>query len=264
MANRDSKSELLPVYLVLDTSFSMQDEDGRFSAALSFLPKLLSAMTDSAYLSDKIRVEVITFDSEARVDFALGGLNEVEKWIIHNRKNPIIPDGESTCYGKAFEKLASEIQIGVKQIQSEKFGDFYYKSYRPVVFFITDGEPNDEVSERNNAYEKLTNRNFEYRPNIICVGVGEAKPEDLLEYGAGAYNSPTGSYITGNEKLVIVPRDGVMPAKALGAIVPALVASIVQSISKASIMGAPGGVSDIFGPESTIFDGIDFDDDDDE
>ena len=258
MLYQNSKYALLPVYLVLDTSYSMKDEDGRFSAALSFLPKLLSAMTDSASLSDKIRVEVITFDKEARVDLALGGLNEIEEWIIHNKKNPIVPDGECTCYGKAFEKLASEIQIGVRQIQTERVGDDNYKSYRPVVFFITDGEPNDEAFERNKSFERLTNKNFEYRPNIICVGVGEAKPDDLLEYGAGAYNSPTGSYITGNEKLVIVPRNCALPAKALGAIVPALVASIVQSITKASNMCETSGVSDIFGPQDDIFENIDW------
>jgi uncharacterized protein YegL len=51
MSENNSKYALLPVYLVLDTSYSMQDADGRFNAALSFLPKLLSAMTDSASLS---------------------------------------------------------------------------------------------------------------------------------------------------------------------------------------------------------------------
>ena len=261
MPNSDSKYALLPVYLVLDTSYSMRDEDGRFNAALNFLPKLLSAMTASAALSDKIRVEVITFDKEARVDLALGGLNEVEDWIVRNKMNPIVPDGDCTCYGRAFEKLASEIKMGVRQIQSGKIGDDSYKAYRPVVFFITDGEPNDEALKRNKSFEKLTDRNFEYRPNIICVGVGDAKPEDLLEYGAGAYNSPTGSYITGNEKLVIVPRDGALPAQALGAIVPALVASIVQSIAKASGMGVTSGVPDIFGPQDDIFEDIDWGDD---
>ena len=261
MSERDSKYALLPVYLVLDTSYSMQDEDGRFDAALSFLPKLLSAMTDSASLSDKIRVEVITFDEDAKVALALGGLNEVEEWIVRNKKNPIVPDGDSTYYGKAFDKLASQIQIGVRQIQSEKVGDDGYKAYRPVVFFITDGEPNDEQSARNKAFDNLTNPKFEYRPNIICVGVGDAKQEDLIAYGAGRYNSPTGSYITGNEKLVIVPRDGALPSQALGAIVPTLVASIVQSFGNATNFGDISGVPDLFGPQDDIFDEIDWGDD---
>ena len=199
MAVQDSKYALLPVYLVLDTSYSMQDGD-KFSAALSFLPKLLSAMTESSSLSDKIRVEVITFDEEARVDLSLGGLNEVEEWIIRNKKNPIIPDGSCTYYGKAFEKLRSEIQVGVRQIQSETMENEHYKAYRPVVFFITDGVPNDEQSDRNIAFSQLTDSNFEYRPNLICVGVGDANQDDLIEYGAGRYNSPTGSYIVGNDK----------------------------------------------------------------
>jgi hypothetical protein len=127
--------------------------------------------------------------------------------------------------------------VGVRQIQSEKVGEDSYKAYRPVVFFITDGEPNDEASERNKAFERLTNQNFEYRPNIICVGVGGALYEDLVGYGAGRYNSPTGSYITGNEKMVIVPRDGALPSQALSAIVPTLVASIVQSFGNAANMG---------------------------
>jgi hypothetical protein len=206
-------------------------------------------------------VEVITFDKEARVDLALSGRDEVEDWIVRNKKNPIIPDGDSTFYGKAFEKLASEIQVGVRQIQSEMIGDESYKAYRPVVFFITDGEPNDEQSVRNKAFASLTNQSFEYRPNIICVGVGDAKHEDLIAYGAGRYNSPTGTYITGNEKLVIVPRDGALPSQALGAIVPTLVASIVQSFGNATNFGDISGVPDLFGPQDDIFDEIDWGDD---
>ena len=165
--HEDTSYALLPVYLVLDTSYSMQDEDGRFHAALSFLPKLLSAMTDSAALSDKIRVELITFDQDARVNLALGGLSEVEAWIVRNKKNPIVPDGEYTYYGKAFDKLASQIQVGIRQIQGEKIGEYSYKAYRPVAFFITDGEPNDGAPERNKAFDRLTDPNFEYRPNIV-------------------------------------------------------------------------------------------------
>ena len=260
MTNQDSKYALLPVYLVLDTSFSMQDGD-KFNAALSFLPKLLSSMTDSSSLSDKIRVEVITFDMEARVELSLGGLDEVEEWIVRNKKNPIVPDGRYTYFGKAFDKLRTEIQVGVRQIQSETIGNESYKAYRPVVFFITDGEPNDESSIRNNSFAQLTDKNFEYRPNLICVGVGDAKHEDLIEYGAGRYNSPTGSYTTGNENMVIVQKDGTLPSQALGAIVPTLVASIVQSFGNAANMGDSGGVPDLFGPQDDLFEDIDWGDD---
>ena len=256
MMNRGSKYALLPVYLVLDTSYSMED-DNKFDAALSFLPKLLSCMTGSSSLSDKIRVELITFDDEARVELALGGLNEMEKWMLHNKKDPIMPKGDATYYGKAFEKLKSRIQLGVRQIQDEKIGDDNFKAYRPVVFFITDGAPNDIASVRSEAYAKLTSQNFEYRPNIVCVGVGEAKHEDLAGYGAGRQNSPTGAYITGNDRLVIVPRDGILSSTALNAIIPALVTTIVKSFNNSAHLDNFSGVPDLFGTQDDLDDLID-------
>ena len=260
MSNQDSRLAILPVYLVLDTSYSMQDE-GKFNAALSFLPRLLSCMTGSSSISDKIRVEVITFDEDAKVVLPLGGIDEVEEWIIRNKETPIVPHSDSTYYGKAFEILRTEIQVGVRQIQSQTLGNVNFNAYRPVVFFITDGEPNDELSDRGNAFTQLTDKNFEYRPNLICVGVGDIKREDLVEYGAGRYKSPTGSYITGNESLVIIPKDGTLPAQALGAIVSTLVASIVQSFGNAANVGDSGGVPDLFGPHDDLFDNIDWGED---
>ena len=154
MPTQDPKYALLPVYLILDTSYSMQDGD-KFNAALSFLPKLLSSMTDSATLGEKIRVEVITFDEDARVELSLGDINELEDRIVRNKKNPIVPNGDCTYYGKAFEKLYSQIQVGVRQIQSKTVGGDSYKAYRPVAFFITDGEPNDEQSARKRRSRSL-------------------------------------------------------------------------------------------------------------
>jgi len=234
------KHYILPIYLVLDSSSSMLEDD-RFRLALNFVPKIFSAMIDSATLSEQVRVEIITFDEGARVNLPLGGLNELEEWLINNKKHPIIPDCPRTFYGKAFEKLKSEIQLCVRQIKNTE-----RKIYRPVVFFITDGRPNDEWAERELAFTQLTSKNFEYRPNIVCVGVGEVQREDIAEYGAGRYQSPTGFYITKNEKLVIVPKDGVLTSHALKAIVPVLVASIVHSFNDISNVSGSDEVIDIF------------------
>jgi hypothetical protein len=94
--------------------------------------------------------------------------------------------------------------------------------------------------------------------------VGEAKREDLLEYGAGRYNSPTGSYIIGNKDLVIVPRDGTLPSEALNSIVPALVTSIVQSFGSTASIDGTSGVLDLFGLQDDIFEDIEVDWGDDE
>ena len=234
MPNEESRLALLPTYLVLDTSASMSPTyGGAFPEAFNFLKVLLVEMNKSAVVADKLRVEVITFDEEANVVFPLGDRDQLRRWIEEKENNPIEPEGDWTRYSKAFAKIREEIENGVQQIRAEVFNNGaqaeHYKTYRPVVFFITDGAPNDFEDERVKEFNKLTNETFESRPNIICVGVGNAKLDDLKDYGAGKYKKD--KYTVGNTNYVLVAKDGVMPAKALSSIIPALVASIVASVN---------------------------------
>ena len=247
--DNESRYALLPAYLVLDTSVSMS-EDNAFESAFEFLPRLLSEMNKSAVVNDKLRVEVITFDEDAKVVFPLGTRDELKNWLEDKERAPITPSGNWTKYGAAFEKLREEIELGVRQIRSENYEGEYFIAYRPVVFFITDGDPNDDVNDRNAAFARLTDAGFKARPNIVCVGVGKATMEKLKDYGAGRYESPGGGYATGNGKLALVSKDGVSPAAALGIIIPALVQSIITSIGSARASGGAGdgdGMEDPFG-----------------
>lgn len=263
MNENDKRIALLPTYVVIDTSVSMIEAEA-FDAAFDFLPKLFAQMNKSAVVADKLRVEVITFDQTAQVVFPLGTREELKTWLDEKEKNPIQPDGNSTNYGEVFKKLRIEIEEGVQQIESESYIDENYTenytAYRPVVFFITDGHPNDKISERNNAYAKLTDIGFKARPNIICVGVGEAKIDDLKGYGAGSYKSSSGKYSTANSKLVLVSRDGVSPAVALSEVIPALVQSIVTSIAGLNVTSSEedNEYANIFNGDD-IFEDIDFD-----
>ena len=219
---------LLPTYLVLDTSASMTLGNA-FGAAFDFLPQLLDEIDKNAAIADKLRVEVITFDDGAHSVFPLGTSQALATWLKEKKQSPIIPDGDRTNYGDAFRCLRQQIEKGVAQIRSDTYNGNPYKAYRPAVFFITDGAPNDDAGSRDKAFRELTDPSFYSRPNIICVGVGSAKPEDLAEYGAGRYGSDT--YTVGNRKLVLVAKDGVAPSAALRTIIPALVSSIVSSIN---------------------------------
>jgi uncharacterized protein YegL len=244
---QESRFALLPAYLVLDTSASMGD-DNAFESAFEFLPKLLTQMNKSAVVADKLRVEVITFDETAKVVFPLGTREELKNWLEEKKSKPIIPDGDWTKYGIAFDKLRAEIENGVQQIRSESYGGENYKTYRPVVFFITDGIPNDAKSSRDSAFASLTDEGFESRPNIVCVGVGKATLDQLKEYGAGRYQSPSNTYVAGNSKLVFISKDGVSPSAALDAIIPALVQSVTAPVGNAqATSGDPNEMPDIFG-----------------
>jgi uncharacterized protein YegL len=252
------KYTLLPAYLVLDTSASMTEGDA-FEAAFEFVPRMLNEMNKSASVADKLRIEVITFDQSARVVFPLGDREALTRWYEEKKANPIRPDGASTSYSSAFSKLREEIEQGVQQIRSESHNGEYFQSNRPVVFFITDGAPNADSPEAiNNAYAQLTDPGFTFRPNVICVGVGKATLDDLRPYGAGKYKIDAHEYTTGNPHLVLVARDGVTPASALGSIIPTLIGSLISSVRNApvgSVIGDDGGdVADIFGDiDSDLF-----------
>ena len=228
----ESRFALLPAYLALDTSVSMT-EGGAFESAFEFLPKLLAEMNKSAVVNDKLRVEVVTFDETARVVFPLGTRDELKGWLQETKSRPVIPNGNWTKYGVAFDKLRDEIELGVRQIRSESYEGENYKAYRPVVFFITDGDPNDDKTIRDAAFARLTDAGFTSRPNVVCVGVGGATLEKIKQYGAGRYESPNGGYMTGNNNLALVSKEGVSPTAALGVIIPALVQSIIASVGNA-------------------------------
>jgi len=218
----------LPVYLVLDTSSSMQDNEA-FETAFSFLPKLLEIMIESPTVAEVVLIELITFDATAEEVLPLGDRNALNSWLEVKKTKPIIPEGRYTYYGKAFEKLFERIKIGVQQIIADSYEGVNYESLRPVVFFITDANPNDDTESRNIAFQRLTDASFKERPNIICVGVGDATRDELRKYSAGRYKSSSGDYIVNNPDLVIVPADKVLPKKALEAIIPALLKSIVSA-----------------------------------
>jgi uncharacterized protein YegL len=189
-------------------------------AALTFLPALHREMMHSSSVADKLRVEVITFDEKTVVPVPLSDMEQLKKHIEKLRENPIVPDGNHTYYGEAFRRLRTEIEKGVQQLQADG-----YEVYRPVAFFITDGEPNDEASARDTSYSELTASSFVYRPNLICVGVGDATKERLKKYGASSYKYK--EYTTGNEHVVLVPRDGVIPARAVKDIIPVLIQNVL-------------------------------------
>lgn len=251
MASQTFQGAYLPVYLVLDASPSMWGAP--LKEALSFLPQLLDVMETDAVIEDKLRVEVITFGQTAKVEFPLGNGKELRTWLKSGKPQTILPRERWTWYGAAFGKLKERIEGGVKKLQANK-----YKVYRPAVFFITDGQPKDNPDVRKPAYEALTSPQFEYRPNIICVGVGDASLKSLAPYGTGRYKMS--SYTPGNKYLALVAKKNVASAEALRAIVKTLVSSVVTSlhVGDTVIDGADQNqdIPDVIGNNDNLFDGF--------
>ena len=118
----------LPVYLLLDTSSSM---NGAPIEAVREGVKLLTAtLRQDPQALEMACISVITFDSEARQVAPLTDLASFQP--------PDIKANGSTSMGAAMSLLAERIGDEVIKTTAEQRGD-----WKPLVFMMTDGSPTD-------------------------------------------------------------------------------------------------------------------------
>jgi uncharacterized protein YegL len=202
------REKIFPVFLVLDTSWSM-GEGGRLEAAEEMAPALLDVVLGNPSVKDKVRLEVIQFSNDARVLVPFSRPDNVSSV-------PALSAEGGTAYGEAFSLLRGEIESAVASLRADG-----YRILRPTVFFITDGEPNDGEQDRDNAFDLLQDPDFKASPNIFMFGVGDAPEEVLKRYQA--------------RKGIAAKAKG-DAAEALKSLIPAITQSVV-----ASSAGADGG-----------------------
>jgi uncharacterized protein YegL len=155
--------QVFPFYILCDTSRSMRGD--RIAAVNQGLPLLHQAIVSDPVVSEKIRLGVISFATEAQEDLPLSQLS-------HIASMPTLTAGGQTNYAKGFAKARELIDRDVEQLKSSG-----YSVLRPCVYFITDGRPGDGwKTVRDSWVDKTVNR---YAPNIICFGVADADKEIL-------------------------------------------------------------------------------------
>lgn len=199
--------KVFPAYVVVDTSWSMGGD--KIAAANGIVPRLIEACEGNTALADKLHVSIISFSDSARTVIPLS------KGATLGTP-PQLTAGGSTNYGAAFKLLRSEIETGVTTLKASN-----YDVLRPVVFFITDGEPTDDENDRAGAFVELTDSEFLAHPNIVMFGVGDATESTLKTY-------------TSHRGSAVIAKDGASAAEALGAMIEVLVMSVVASVSGAA------------------------------
>ena len=152
-------STILPIYILCDESGSM-DANGGIDAVNNGLPELHAAIAGDPLVSDKCRIGLITFSDIAEELLPLSNLSDVQAM-------PGCAAKGMTNYGEAFNLLRVVIARDIANMKSQGI-----QVYRPVVFFITDGDPTDDWEASHRA---LTDRNINPQaPHVFALGVAGA------------------------------------------------------------------------------------------
>ena len=121
----------LPVYLLLDTSGSMQGEP--LAAVKNGVEVLISTLRQDPYALETASVSIITFGE--------GGANQVVRLTdLSAFQMPDLGEADGfTPLGEAMSLLADCIGREVVTSTNEVKGD-----WKPIVFLLTDGAPSDD------------------------------------------------------------------------------------------------------------------------
>jgi len=130
----------LPVYLVLDTSGSMTGEP--IEAVKNGLSTLLTALRSDPHALETAYLSVITFDSDSRQVVPLTDLASFQE--------PSLTAQGTTSMGEALSLVASCIEREVQKSSPEQKGD-----WKPLVFFMTDGQPTDDWQRGLNNFKNI-------------------------------------------------------------------------------------------------------------
>jgi uncharacterized protein YegL len=200
-------ARLLPFYLVVDVSASM-GFDGKLEAANAILPAIVDALARNPILSDKVRFGLIDFADTATVRLPLCDLLEPSLAL------PVLQTRGGTNYTAAFTVVQCEIEANVAQLKADGF-----VVHRPAVWFVSDGEPTDDDTERHAAFDRLTSGKV--HPNVIPCGVDTARPDVMATLVHPA---------SGPKKMALYMMEpGFRSAKAIIAMAEVLISSMIQS-----------------------------------
>jgi uncharacterized protein YegL len=135
MATTDiGKRTVLPFYIVVDASGSM--EGSKIQSVNEALEEMRLKVTTDPFLSSIAWIGIITFSDDAEELIELGDLSRFTS----------IPEIEvvaNTNYGEVFDFLRTTIDNDIERLRSDGI-----KAHRPLVFFLSDGQPSFENWEQ--------------------------------------------------------------------------------------------------------------------
>lgn len=198
--------KLLPFYVVTDVSYSMSGK--KLDAVNDILPDIVDALAQNPILSDKVRIGLVDFSDDARVQLPLCDVLEPTLTLPH------LSVRGGTSYEAAFRLLRTEIAANIKLLKVDG-----YQVHRPAVFFLSDGEPTDKESDWKSAFADLIGDKA--YPNVIPLGVDGADGATLQKLIHPAQ---------GEKQMQMYLMDkGEDAAQAITAMAKIMISSVIQS-----------------------------------
>lgn len=205
--------QVIPFYFVCDASASMAGD--RIEAVNSLLPTIKAALQMNAFARDLLRVGLISFADDVRVDLPIADLTTLE--VL-----PVLEPRGATTYSGALYALRAQIENDYAMLKADGF-----LVKRPIAVFLSDGAPTESAEQWQAAFAALTDPAFKQFPNLIPIGIGECDREVIkaLRWRKdGRAPAPA-----------LFPKDGVDVGAALSELIANLAQSVVNS---AATLGA--------------------------
>ncbi|MBO1419083.1 hypothetical protein [Streptomyces sp. FH025] len=197
----ETKGVLLPAYVLADESGSM----GPYLSELSEgLVSLCEGLRAEPMIAAKLRLAVLGFSDDVQVRLAVADMR------VETNLPQVVIRG-LTNYKAVFDDLLQRIPVDVRWLRGQG-----YKVHRPVVFFLSDGQPTDDGDWRSSHAELTDRTRTPTAPNIIACGIGDAEPRTMLD-------------VATRPEFAFVARAGADIGRAVSEFFHSLTASLVAS-----------------------------------
>jgi uncharacterized protein YegL len=235
----DNRYVVLPFYLLCDVSSSMRPYIGTLNESLG---EFRDGLSKNPVLADQVQFGVVDFSDDAREVVPLGDFSTAD---LENRQ---LSTRYSTSYTAAFKTIRATIE------QDLAAGKDRYRYFRPAVFFLTDGEPNNDgqwtrAFRELTSFDEATGEGFQSYPLFVLFGIGDADISTLSQLVHPQDRS-----------VLFMANTGTSPATAIAKMADAMLKSVLKS-GRSVLTGNPQHslpTQAELGPEIRAYPGGDF------
>jgi uncharacterized protein YegL len=228
-----TSKKVFPFYMVCDVSQSMWDREFYESRPVmtpldtveQALPDMIGVLEDDPTTYDTAYLSVVVFGDTPQAIMPLTPLS-------NNPSIPALPRQYSTNYAAVFDFLCR--QLSADHAHFTRSG---LATYSPVIFFVTDGNPQVNGKPQPDEHwfpyrNNLESSGFPFKPVLVALGIGNVSPDTVMLLKS---TEPKGA--------ACVAENGAAPGDLLRSIIDSIKFSISSSVGHGDfVFDTPSGM----------------------